>query len=33
VLRDNGRQRIVVSVSLLQRSVEAEVEREWVDVM
>src|SRR4051812_49333197 len=26
VLRDNGRQRIVVSVSLLQRSVEAEVE-------
>jgi transcription antitermination factor NusG len=31
VLRDNGRQRIVVSVSLLQRSVEAEVEREWVD--
>jgi transcriptional antiterminator NusG len=31
VVRDEGRRRLIVSVSLLQRSVEAEVNREWVD--
>jgi transcriptional antiterminator NusG len=31
VLRDSGRQRLVVSVSLLHRSVVAEIDREWVD--
>lgn len=31
VLRDSGRQRIIVSVSLLRRSVVAEIEREWLE--
>ncbi len=31
VLRDDGRPRLVVSVSLLQRSVIAEVDREWLE--
>jgi len=31
VLRDSGRQRLIVSVSLLRRSVVAEIEREWVE--
>lgn len=31
VLRDEGRPRLVVSVSLLQRSVIAEVDREWLE--
>jgi len=31
VLRDEGRPRLVVSVSLLQRSVVAEVDREWLE--
>lgn len=31
VLRDGGGQRLVVSISLLKRSVAAEVEREWVE--
>jgi transcription termination/antitermination protein NusG len=31
VLRDNGRQRLVVSVSLLKRSVVAEIDREWLE--
>jgi transcriptional antiterminator NusG len=31
VLRDNGRQRLAVSISLLHRSVVAEVEREWIE--
>lgn len=31
VLRDNGRQRLVVSISLLRRSVVAQVEREWLE--
>ena len=31
VLRDNGRQRMIVSVSLLRRSVIAEIDREWVE--
>lgn len=31
VLRDNGRERLVVSISLLHRSVIAEVEREWLE--
>lgn len=31
VLRDNGRQRLVVSVTLLRRSVVAEVDREWLE--
>lgn len=31
VLRDNGGQRLIVSISLLRRSVAAEVEREWVE--
>jgi len=30
VLRDSGRQRLVVSVSLLQRSIVAEIDREWL---
>lgn len=31
VLRDSGRQRLVVSVTLLRRSVVAEVDREWLE--
>jgi transcription antitermination factor NusG len=31
VLRDNGRRRLAVSISLLRRSVVAEIEREWLD--
>jgi transcription termination/antitermination protein NusG len=31
VLRDSGRQRLIVSVSLLRRSVVAEIDREWVE--
>ena len=31
VLRDLGRERLVVSISLLHRSVIAEVEREWIE--
>lgn len=31
VLRDNGRQRLVVSVTILRRSVVAEVDREWLE--
>ncbi|MBZ5579513.1 MAG: hypothetical protein LAP40_23380 [Acidobacteriia bacterium] len=31
VLRDNGRPRLIVSVSLLQRSVVAEIDRDWLD--
>jgi transcription antitermination factor NusG len=31
VLRDEGRSRLVVSVSLLQRSVVAEVDRSWLE--
>jgi len=31
VVRDNGRQRLVVSVSLLKRSVVAEIDREWLE--
>jgi transcription antitermination factor NusG len=31
VVRDNGRDRLIVSITLLARSVIAEVEREWID--
>jgi len=31
VLRDNGRQRLILSVSLLRRSVSAEINREWIE--
>ncbi|MBZ5667967.1 MAG: hypothetical protein LAO30_25695 [Acidobacteriia bacterium] len=31
VLRDDGRQRLIVSVSLLRRSVVAEIDREWLE--
>jgi transcription antitermination factor NusG len=31
VLRDEGRPRLIVSVTLLQRSVVAEVDREWLE--
>jgi transcription antitermination factor NusG len=31
VLRDNGRQRLILSVSILRRSVEAEIDREWIE--
>lgn len=31
IVRDNGRDRLIVSISLLARSVIAEVEREWID--
>jgi hypothetical protein len=31
VLRDNGRQRLILSVSLLRRSVVAEIDREWIE--
>jgi transcription antitermination factor NusG len=31
VLRDNGRQRLILSVSLLRRSVVAEIDREWLE--
>jgi transcription antitermination factor NusG len=31
VLRDEGRSRLIVSVSLLQRSVVAEVDRDWLE--
>jgi transcription antitermination factor NusG len=31
IIRDNGRHRLIVSVVLLQRSVIAEVEREWLE--
>jgi transcription antitermination factor NusG len=31
VVRDDGRQRLIVSVSLLHRSVVAEIDREWLE--
>jgi len=31
VLRDNGRQRLILSVTLLRRSVVAEIDREWIE--
>lgn len=31
IVRDNGRNRLIVSITLLARSVIAEVEREWID--
>lgn len=31
IVRDNGRDRLIVSITLLARSVIAEVERDWID--
>jgi transcription antitermination factor NusG len=31
VIHDSGRKRLVVSISLLRRSVVAEIDREWID--
>jgi len=31
VIRDNGNQKLILSVSLLRRSVEAQVDREWIE--